>query len=376
MEQGTMKLLELATNLFTMFRWNNTPTMLRTNEAENAFASAQFALLMSNLARKNDMNINDKELLERIVLKELPKCVLSDISVDTKILIRDLDPQKWNAVYNTAVNEVVDYLPETKKQRFSSIIHRAKDYSLEGKIISASDLLSARLEADLHNRIFPEYYEEIIESLDDRLSHFNDFQPYSNLINSSWFARYKESLIVLIRAVRWNRLNRNVKTTVAGHSFYVALISFLFYYEEKPNNNELDEVDIIKRALLHDIPESLTGDIITPTKQKVTGFEELVERVEEVMVTNKLLIDMPKELVSEFKNKILKPFEGMNGKLVRAADLTAAIIECLMEIKSGNNQMSFRTALNNMLDQLVDSKFTAVQQVADFFKLSFEWTGR
>ncbi|MFW6121460.1 MAG: YfbR-like 5'-deoxynucleotidase [Petrotogales bacterium] len=376
MEQGTMKLLELATNLFTMFRWNNTPTMLRTNEAENAFASAQFALLMSNLARKENMNINDRELLERIVLKELPKCVLSDISVDTKILIRDLDPQKWNAVYNTAVNEIVDYLPETKKKWFSSIIHRVKDDSLEGKIISASDLLSARLEADLHNRIFPEYYGEIIESLDDRLSHFNDFQPYSNLINSSWFARYKESLIVLIRAVRWNRLNRNVKTTVAGHSFYVALISFLFYYEEKSNNNELDEVDIIKRALLHDIPESLTGDIITPTKQKVTGFEELVERVEEVMVTNKLLIDMPKELVSEFKDKILKPFEGKNGKLVRSADLTAAIIECLMEIKSGNNQMSFRTALNNMLDQLVDSKFTAVRQVADFFKLSFEWTGR
>ncbi|MGC9383072.1 MAG: YfbR-like 5'-deoxynucleotidase [Kosmotogaceae bacterium] len=374
MEQGVMKLMELATNLFTMFRWNNTPTMFRTNEAENAFASAQFALLMSYLARESSMSINEKELLERIVLKELPKCVLSDISVDTKLLIRDLDPEKWNAVYNSAVGEVVDYLPETKKLQFSSIIHRAKDDSLEGKIISASDLLSARLEADLHNRIFPEYYGEIIKSLDDRLSQYNDFKPYKKLINSSWFDTYKESIIVLLRAVRWNRLNRNVKTTVAGHSFYVALIGFLLSYEEE--SNQLDEVEIIKRSLLHDIPESLTGDIITPTKQKVTGFEELVERVEEVMVSNKLLNDMPEKLISEFKNKILKPFEGINGKLVRAADLTAAIVECLMEIKSGNNQMSFRIALNNMLDQLDESEFSSVKEVADFFKLSFEWTGR
>ncbi|TYB87848.1 MAG: HD domain-containing protein [Kosmotoga sp.] len=374
MEQGVMKLMELATNLFTMFRWNNTPTMFRTNEAENAFASAQFALLMSYLARESSMSINEKELLERIVLKELPKCVLSDISVDTKLLIRDLDPEKWNAVYNSAVGEVVDYLPETKKLQFSSIIHRAKDDSLEGKIISASDLLSARLEADLHNRIFPEYYGEIIKSLDDRLSQYNDFKPYKKLINSSWFDTYKESIIVLLRAVRWNRLNRNVKTTVAGHSFYVALIGFLLSYEEE--SNQLDEVEIIKRSLLHDIPESLTGDIITPTKQKVTGFEELVERVEEVMVSNKLLNDMPEKLISELKNKILKPFEGINGKLVRAADLTAAIVECLMEIKSGNNQMSFRIALNNMLDQLDESEFSSVKEVADFFKLSFEWTGR
>jgi putative hydrolase of HD superfamily len=373
-EQGVMKLMELATNLFTMFRWNNTPTMFRTNEAENAFASAQFALLMSYLARESSMSINEKELLERIVLKELPKCVLSDISVDTKLLIRDLDPEKWNAVYNSAVGEVVDYLPETKKLQFSSIIHRAKDDSLEGKIISASDLLSARLEADLHNRIFPEYYGEIIKSLDDRLSQYNDFKPYKKLINSSWFDTYKESIIVLLRAVRWNRLNRNVKTTVAGHSFYVALIGFLLSYEEE--SNQLDEVEIIKRSLLHDIPESLTGDIITPTKQKVTGFEELVERVEEVMVSNKLLNDMPEKLISELKNKILKPFEGINGKLVRAADLTAAIVECLMEIKSGNNQMSFRIALNNMLDQLDESEFSSVKEVADFFKLSFEWTGR
>jgi putative hydrolase of HD superfamily len=178
----------------------------------------------------------------------------------------------------------------------------------------------------------------------------------------------------LLRAVRWNRLNRNVKTTVAGHSFYVALIGFLLSYEEE--SNQLDEVEIIKRSLLHDIPESLTGDIITPTKQKVTGFEELVERVEEVMVSNKLLNDMPEKLISELKNKILKPFEGINGKLVRAADLTAAIVECLMEIKSGNNQMSFRIALNNMLDQLDESEFSSVKEVADFFKLSFEWTGR
>jgi len=94
MDQGLVRLLELYTNLFTMFRWNNRPTLLRTNEAENAFVSAQFSLLLSLIARENGEKVNEDRLFKRILLKELPKCILSDISVDTKVLIKELDPEK------------------------------------------------------------------------------------------------------------------------------------------------------------------------------------------------------------------------------------------------------------------------------------------
>ncbi|RIZ61415.1 hydrolase, partial [Mesotoga sp. SC_NapDC2] len=135
MFQGYVKLLELATNLFTMYRWNNTPTLLRTNEAENAFISAQYSLLMSEMARLSGLDINQKELFQRLVLKELPKCLLSDISVDTKVLIKSLSPDKWNDVFSRTVEEIVQYLPEERHNPFYLSMVNSKDDSVEGKII-------------------------------------------------------------------------------------------------------------------------------------------------------------------------------------------------------------------------------------------------
>ncbi|AKI97864.1 HD domain-containing protein [Kosmotoga pacifica] len=376
MYRGLIRLLELYTNLFTMFRWNNRPALLRTNEAENAFISAQFSLLMSLIAKQSGEIVDEEKLFKRIVLKELPKCILSDISVDTKVLIKELDPEKWEAVFNTTVAEVSSLLPERHREDFMTEMKAAKDESLEGLIISAGDLLSANLEANIHSRFFPEYYEEALDSLKKRLAVFRDLRPYRVLKESDWMKNYREALVVLLRAVRWNRLKRNVETTVAGHSFYVVVVAFFLALLENEAGNTIDTLEVVKRALLHDIPESLTGDIITPTKQKVKGFEEVVSRVEEKMVSKKLLSNMPPEIVKELKPRMLDPFEGKEGRLVRAADLSAAVVECLMEIKTGNAQLAFRSAMNKMLEKLSESEFESVRYLSDAFRLGLEWTGR
>jgi len=376
MDQGLVRLLELYTNLFTMFRWNNRPTLLRTNEAENAFVSAQFSLLLSLIARESGEKVNEDRLFKRILLKELPKCILSDISVDTKVLIKELDPEKWDAVFDATVSEVAPLLPANHREEFMNEMKMVKDGSTEGKIISTGDLLSALLEADIHSRFFPEYYEEALESLKKRLSHFDRFQPYKILRESPWIKDYQEALVVLLRAVRWNRLKRNVETTVAGHSFYVAVIAYLLALMENEVGNNIDSLEVVKKALLHDIPESLTGDIITPTKRKVEGFEEVVSKVEEKMVSEKLLVHMPKSIALELKQRMLDPFGGKEGRLVRAADLTAAVVECLMEIKTGNTQLAFRSAISNMLDTLSKSEFENVRNLSDTFRWGLELAGR
>jgi len=65
---GYVKLLELATNLFTMYRWNNMPTLVRTNEAENAFVSAQYCLLMSEMSALHGLELDDNKLFQRLEL--------------------------------------------------------------------------------------------------------------------------------------------------------------------------------------------------------------------------------------------------------------------------------------------------------------------
>jgi putative hydrolase of HD superfamily len=374
--QGYVKLLELATNLFTMNRWNNTPTLLRTNEAENAFISAQYSLLMSEMARLSGLDINQKELFQRLVLKELPKCLLSDISVDTKVLIKSLSPDKWNDVFSRTVEEIVQYLPEERHNPFYLSMVNSKDDSVEGKIIQTGDLLSARLEAGLHARSFPDFFSRPLKGLEKRIEIFRDFEPYRLIMDTPWLERYTNALIVLLRAVRWNRLNRNVPTTVAAHSSYVTITAYILSCIEEEKGTAINPVESVKRALLHDIPESMTGDIITPTKKKVPGFDEVIAQVEEQMVTENLLVGMPDELIKELKLRMLDPFESLEGRIVWAADQFAATVECLMEIRSGNTQYAFRDAMNRMLDDLSKSDLESVQLLTQSFKWSLDWTGR
>jgi len=374
--QGYVKLLELATNLFTMYRWNNTPTLLRTNEAENAFISAQYCLLMSEMAILKGFEIDQKELFQRLVLKELPKCLLSDISVDTKVLIKSLSPDKWNDVFEKTVEEIIEYLPDERHDAFYLSMVHSKDNSVEGKIIQTGDLLSAKLEAGLHARSFPEFFERPLKDLEARIKDFEEFDPYRLITGNNWLSRYTNALMVLLRAIRWNRLNRNVPTTVAAHSFYVAIIAYILSCIEEEQGNSVNPVESVKRALLHDIPESMTGDIITPTKKKVPGFEEVIAQVEEQMVTENLLDGMPDELIKELKFRMLDPFESVEGKIVWAADQFAATVECLMEIRSGNTQYAFRDAMNRMLDDLSRSDLQSVQFLTKSFRWSLDWTGR
>lgn len=376
MFQGYVKLLELATNLFTMYRWNNTPTLLRTNEAENAFISAQYCLLMSEMAVLKGFEIDQKELFQRLVLKELPKCLLSDISVDTKVLIKSLSPDKWNDVFSKTVEEIIQYLPDERHDAFYLSMVHSKDDSVEGKIIQTGDLLSAKLEAGLHARSFPEFFERPLKDLEARIKDFKEFDPYRLIMGNSWINRYTNALMVLLRAIRWNRLNRNVPTTVAAHSFYVTIIAYILSCIEEEQGNSVNPVESVKRALLHDIPESMTGDIITPTKKKVPGFEEVIAQVEEQMVTENLLDGMPNELIKELKFRMLDPFESAEGKIVWAADQFAATVECLMEIRSGNTQYAFRDAMNRMLDDLSKSDLQSVQFLTKSFRWSLDWTGR
>ncbi len=120
----------------------------------------------------------------------------------------------------------------------------------------------------------------------------------------------------------------------------------------------------------------MTGDIITPTKKKVPGFDEVIAQVEEQMVTENLLDGMPDELIKELKLRMLDPFESLEGRIVWAADQFAATVECLMEIRSGNTQYAFRDAMNRMLDDLSKSDLESVQLLTQSFKWSLDWTGR
>ncbi|KAA0242417.1 MAG: HD domain-containing protein [Candidatus Brocadia sp. AMX2] len=62
--------------------------------------------------------------------------------------------------------------------------------------------------------------------------------------------------------MKWSRLHRIPRTSVLGHSLFVAILSYLFSLEIKACARRC--VNNYFTGLFHDLPEVLTRDIISP----------------------------------------------------------------------------------------------------------------
>ena len=66
--------------------------------------------------------------------------------------------------------------------------------------------------------------------------------------------------------VRCNTQRRIRDLDVAQHSFYTALLAMMVADELSAKGYELNKELVLKKALLHDIEETYTGDIIYPVR--------------------------------------------------------------------------------------------------------------
>ena len=73
---------------------------------------------------------------------------------------------------------------------------------------------------------------------------------------------------------RWSMVGTDKESTVASHSFDVAMIA-MDIRSRMFNTADIGERDVCYFALIHDVKESYTGDIPTPTKtgMKLAGFD-------------------------------------------------------------------------------------------------------
>ena len=90
--------------------------------------------------------------------------------------------------------------------------------------------------------------------------------------------------------------------------------------------------DMVLTALLHDIPEAITWDIITPTKKSVPWLEEIIEEVERDMVHEELISCIAEyDFRKIYERKMLSPWKEPHGDLVKQADRESALHEARIE---------------------------------------------
>lgn len=137
--------------------------------------------------------------------------------------------------------------------------------------------------------------------------------------------------ITLSNIQRYSRMHLFNRQNVAEHSFNVALI-LLTMLSGDTEKSYKEKFEILAAGILHDIEESVTGDVIAPIKDKLEGFGDVEADAAESILPHSLLMH----------------WDGSRSQYedyIHFADLIERSIFCQKEIELGNGEPELREVL-------------------------------
>ena len=158
--------------------------------------------------------------------------------------------------------------------------------------------------------------------------------------------------------------------SVAQHSFYIALYAMLFADIENERIREelwndkifyegnvlYDTSEVIKKALIHDLEESLTGDILYPVHHENKSFKETLDKVREKCVDQEVFKELPQN-VRKYYIRLWKTSKDTTkeGILVACMDKFEILMFAIQELDMGNQ--AFRVIYNNAIS-IIEREFS------------------
>jgi putative hydrolase of HD superfamily len=167
----------------------------------------------------------------------------------------------------------------------------------------------------------------------------------------------------LDKVIRFSAQMRIKDESVSEHSFHVALYSMVLAdLEEKIFKNKVDKERLLKTALLHDLEECLTGDIIYDFKHTKESLTREIKIMSQKFLEN-LMKNFPEKIAKEYvllwsKSKDKNRIEG---KIIEAADKLEGLIYALNEFSLGNT--AFKPIIEHYKKQLKGLKLKSLNLI-------------
>lgn len=167
----------------------------------------------------------------------------------------------------------------------------------------------------------------------------------------------------LDKVVRFSANIRIKDESVSEHSFHVALYAMILAdLEEKIFKNEVNKEKILKTALLHDLEECLTGDIIYGFKHTQKSLTKEIKKISQKFFED-LIEKLPREVSKEYINfwQKAKDETMIEGKIIEAADKLEGLIYALNELSLGNKE--FKEAIKTYKKRLREIRLKSVDLI-------------
>ena len=171
---------------------------------------------------------------------------------------------------------------------------------------------------------------------------------------------------------------------VSQHSFYIALYSMFFatfenhrIAEENLKNfiddDRVDRIDlfapknpeedmpydiglVVQKALVHDLEESITGDILYPLHKEFNEFKKKLDEVRIYSVNKKLFSKLPFDDVRDYYIKLWEEAKDLSqeGILVACMDKFEILMFAVTELSMGNK--AFKIIYDNAIN-IIEREF-------------------
>jgi len=135
--------------------------------------------------------------------------------------------------------------------------------------------------------------------------------------------------------VRFNNTPKLSEESVAAHSYYVAFMAMsIADYLKGEQGTAVDTERLLKMALLHDLEEIISGDIIKVLKSG--GFKTELEKMNEKSMH--FLVDGLGQVGTDYFDiwHEAKEKETLEAKIIDLVDWLAIVVYCVKEIHLGN----------------------------------------
>ncbi len=357
----------LITRLFdaaSIQRWNDHVRPVEFTELDKQAHKIIIAYVLGKLEEyERKGTIDWRRLIEGGMFEFLHRVILTDIKPP---VFHRMMSEKGDQINEVVLQKLQRDIGEVKggfSDKFAGYLFD-KEYSrFEKRLLRAAHYLATNWEFQIIYHTAPFIYG--IERTREEIE--NQIEDHYDLIGVQKISLRKKSFgfIDLCGQLRfqqrWAQCPRVPKTSVLGHMLTVAVLSYLCSVEIDACDKRI--YNNFFAGLLHDLPEVLTRDIVSPVKSSVEGLEETIKSYEKMHLEGTILPLLPasmrEEMVyfleDEFANKVVVegqvikdvPNEEMmvrfnedcyspvDGRIIRVCDKLAAFIEASLSIQHG-----------------------------------------
>ncbi|WP_169784372.1 HD domain-containing protein [Campylobacter curvus] len=374
---------ELIEHIFkaaSISRWNDYPKMTNLVELDKQAHKFIIAYFIAKLERDIDMNY----MIEAGIFEFLSRVVVTDIRPDVFHHIQKSKKEQVNAwVLSNLENLTKDIEDGEFLSRLKIFLTKSdKKHEKERLILKAASYLATRWEFSIvyQTSQFLSDIDELKRKVEEEMEDYFELIGVRKIAMNQKLARLVDLSGRLRFQKRWAQTPRIPETAVLGHMLVVAILSYFYSLEVKACKKRLENNFFC--ALFHDLPESLTRDIISPVKYGVKGLNEIISEYEMRLIDEQILPFVPenfrdefsyilgirqqdgKFIKDEFENRIYErkilhhegtmenvnedKFSPIDGKALKYCDKLAAYIEAGISISYGVKSKELTDGFNNM----------------------------